>query len=545
MKIIKTDVLVIGGGASGSVAGIQSARLGAKTIIVEETKWLGGMITSAGVSAFDGNKFALGGGIFGELRKMIEEHYGGPDKTFTGWISLTCFEPKIGKEFLFNLAEKEKDLSIYFNTKLISVLRKDNKILGGIFRNSEGEEFQIEAKVTIEATEFGDVLKLGNVPYRLGRDSKSDTGETDAPEKPDFEIQDMTFCAILKKYQDKAPEITKPENYNPELFINSTAVDSNTTDEKYLNHKLHSWESFISYAALPNDKYLLNWPFRSNDYYVNDEIYEKPETREQHYKKAKKLTLAYIHYIQTKLGHPEWGLATDEFPTEDNLPFIPYVRESRRLTGKYLMVESDVVPTVNSFRPPLQKDSIAVGDYFLDHHHSTFFKEPEERLIEPLPANAPFQIPFNSLIPEDIDGLIAAEKSISVSHIVNGCTRLQPVVMLIGQAAGAAAALAAKNNYEPRVINIKELQKILIKSGCQLFPYKDLWNTHPAFEAVQSLALEGLFIDNENYEFLPDEIIDKNEVNLILSKLNFNVSVNDIIGFKRSEVYIYLYQKTI
>lgn len=537
MKTIKTDVLIIGGGASGSAAGIQSARLGAKTIIVEETPWLGGMITSAGVSAFDGNKYALGGGIFGELRKMIENHYGGPEKTFTGWISLTCFEPKIGKQFLHELTEKEKNLEIHFNTKLISVLRKDNKILGGVFRNNDGEEFQIEAKVTIEATEFGDVLKLGNVPYRLGRDSKSDTGEPDAPETPDFEIQDMTFCAILKKYQDKAPQIPQPENYNPELFINSTEVHSNTNDEKYLNHKLHSWKSFISYAALPNDKYLLNWPFRSNDYYVNDEIYEKAETREHHYKKAKELTLAYVHYIQTKLGHPEWGLATDEFPTEDNLPFIPYVRESRRVKGKYLMVESDVVPAENSFRPPLQKDSVAVGDYFLDHHHSTFFKEPEERLIEPLPANAPFQIPFNSLIPENIDGLIAAEKSISVSHIVNGCSRLQPVVMLIGQAAGAAAALATKNNCEPREINIKELQKILIKSGCQLFPYKDLWNTHPAFEAVQSLALEGLFIDNENFEFQPDEKIDYDLIKNWLKEKNITIEKSEIENKSRSEVF--------
>lgn len=543
MKLITTDVLVIGGGTSGSAAGIQSARLGVKTIIVEETPWLGGMITSAGVSAFDGNKYALGGGIFGELRKMIEEHYGGADKTFTGWISLTCFEPKIGKQFLHELAEKEKELTIYFETKLISVIRENNKILGAVFQNKNGEEFTVKANVTIEATEFGDVLKLGNVPYRLGRDSKSDTGEPDAPEKPDFEIQDMTYCAILKKYEVKAPQVPQPKNYNPELFINSTEVHSNTTDEKYLNHKLHSWESFISYAALPNDKYLLNWPFRSNDYYINDEIYEKPETRIEHYKKAKELTLAYVHYIQTKLGHPEWGLATDEFSTEDNLPFIPYVRESRRVKGKYLMVERDVIPIENSFRPPLHKDSIAVGDYFLDHHHSTFFKEPEERLVEPLPSNAPFQIPFNTLLPENIDGLIVAEKSISVSHIVNGCSRLQPVVMLIGQAAGAAAALSVINNSETKENNIKGLQKILIKSGCQLFPYKDLWNTHSAFEAAQYLALEGLFVDNENFEFLPNEKISNSELEKVKILFNDKVDTNTLINKTRSEVYISIWNK--
>ena len=61
------DVLIIGGGASGVTAGIQSARMGAATLIVEETEWLGGMLTSAGVSAVDGN-YDLPAGLFGEFR---------------------------------------------------------------------------------------------------------------------------------------------------------------------------------------------------------------------------------------------------------------------------------------------------------------------------------------------------------------------------------------------------------------------------------------------------------------------------------------------
>ena len=157
---IDFDVLIIGGGASGSAAGIQSARLGAKTLIVEETPWLGGMITSAGVSAFDGNKHALGGGIFGELRKRIEDYYGGPEKTFTGWISLTCFEPKVGKDFLHELASAEENLTIWFETKLIRILKEKNKIVGAVVKQKDGTELKVTAKVTIEATEFGDVLRI-------------------------------------------------------------------------------------------------------------------------------------------------------------------------------------------------------------------------------------------------------------------------------------------------------------------------------------------------------------------------------------------------
>ena len=378
---------------------------------------------------------------------------------------------------------------------------------------------------------------LGNVPYRLGRDAKNDTGEPHAPNKADDEIQDMTFCAILKNYKTKAPEVMASSSYNPLIFRCSTAEDCNNTDEIFLNHKLHNWESFITYAALPNDKYLLNWPFRANDYFTTRDIYENLSSREQHYKKAKEQTLDYIHYMQTKLGHPEWGLTEDEFPTDDRLPFIPYVRESRRMKGVRLMVEEDVIPIKNSFRPTLIKDSIAVGDYFLDHHHSSFFKPPHERLQEKLPANAPFQIPYQSLIPETVAGLIAAEKSISVSHIVNGCTRLQPVVMLIGQAAGAAAALSAKQNVEQRNVNISELQNILINSGCQLFPYKDLWNHHTEFSPVQHLALNGVFVDSDDFNFRPDTIVNDEEAIRLIQKSNSKIDLKELTGLKRSEAY--------
>jgi hypothetical protein len=549
-KLLNFDVLVIGGGASGTAAGIQAARLGASTLIIEETQWLGGMITSAGVSAFDGNKYGLGGGIFGELRKLLEDYYGGPEKTFTGWISLTCFEPKIGMKFLHQLADSEKNLTTWFETSVEKILKKENKILGAIVKQKNGAQFEIHSKVIIEATEFGDVLKLADVPYRLGRDSKDDTNEPNAPYKADGIVQDITYCAILKKYENAAPLIAKPKNYNPEIFINSTSIDFNTTDEDVLNHKLHSWESFISYAALPNNKYLLNWPFHSNDYPTSLDIYENLSNRIYHYKKAKEHTLSYIYYIQTKLGHPEWGLALDEFPTNDFLPLIPYVREGRRGKGIYLMVEQDVVPNINSFRPTLRNDSIAVGDYFLDHHHSHFHLPKGKRLIEELPGNAPFQIPFGSLIPKDVEGLILAEKSISVSHIVNGCTRLQPVVMLIGQAAGVIAALSITENGDAVNVPITKVQEELLNSGCQLFPYHDVWNSHPAFIPIQKLALKGIFIDEKDYSFNPNFIVSEEEAAMLLSNINVdqtikNSLIKNLVGQKRSTAFEIIYQSKI
>jgi len=287
---LEVDVLIIGGGTSGTAAGIQSARLGVETLIIEETPWLGGMITSAGVSAFDGNKYAVGGGIFGELRKMLEDYYGGAEKTFTGWISLTCFEPKIGKKFLHRLAKNESHLTVWYESSIVEVYKEKNKVTGALIKLKNGSRVKVNCKILIESTEFGDVLQLAGIPYRLGRDAKSSTGEPDAPDIADDEIQDMTFCAILKKYETDAPPVKAPDGFDFSIFKNSTSVDSDTNDENYLNHKLHNWDSFISYAALPNGKYLLNWPFRSNDYYNTcREIYEKPSSRAYHYSKARSL----------------------------------------------------------------------------------------------------------------------------------------------------------------------------------------------------------------------------------------------------------------
>ncbi|NUM72660.1 MAG: FAD-dependent oxidoreductase, partial [Ignavibacteriaceae bacterium] len=332
MKSFNTELVIAGGGCGGFGAAVQAARMGVKTLLIEETPWLGGMITAAGVSAFDGNKYAVGGGIYLELRRKIEEYYGGADKTFTGWISLTCFEPSVAARFIHEIASTEENLTIWFNTKLVGVLKNGNRVTG-LRVMHEGEETEINARLTVEATEFGDVLLMAGIPHRFGRDSKEESGENSAPELQDDIIQDMTFCATLKKYDGKAPVVPASPRYDENRFINSTDVHCDTTDEAYLNHKLHSWESFITYAALPNDKYLLNWPFRSNDYPTTRDIYDDHAGRSEHFRKAKELTLDYVHYMQTKLGHPEWGIATDEYPTEDNLPFIPYVREGRRGNG--------------------------------------------------------------------------------------------------------------------------------------------------------------------------------------------------------------------
>ena len=155
---LQTDVLVIGGTASGISAGIQSARLGVNTLVVEETPWLGGMLTSAGVPAFDGNN-AMPAGLFGEFRQHLYDYYGGANAVSTGWVSNTLFEPHIGDSIFKSMARNEKYLTVKYHYQIKNVNKNGNSIIGAEFYEiNKGAQLIVKAKRVIDATELGDAL---------------------------------------------------------------------------------------------------------------------------------------------------------------------------------------------------------------------------------------------------------------------------------------------------------------------------------------------------------------------------------------------------
>ena len=170
------------------------------------------------------------------------------------------------------------------------------------------------------------------------------------------------------------------------------------------------------------------------------------------------------------------------------LPLIPYHRESRRVKG---LVRFDVKHIAKPFDSPnpLYKTGIAVGDYPIDHHHKKNLKAPQHLDFYPVPS---FNIPLGSLIPQDISGLIVAEKSISVSNVVNGTTRLQAIALLIGQAAGTLAAQAVQQNLDAQNIPVRKVQLGLLNSNAYIMPYFDVPQSHPQFIATQKIGATGI-----------------------------------------------------
>ena len=488
VKVETTDVLVIGGGASGVCAGLQAARMGVNTVILEETPWLGGMLTSAGVSCVDGN-YKLRSGIFGEFTDSLAARYGGYPSLQTGWVSNINFDPHVGQEIFTSMTEAESAyLTVERNAEWKSVRTGDDR-KEVVFIDEYGRRRRISAKVLIDATELGDVAKACGVPYRIGMDSSSETGESIAPENANDVIQDMTFVAFLKDYgPDADMTIDKPEEYDPSLFADS-CMNPLSDGVAETGQTVWSPEMMITYGRTPGGRYMINWPIYGNDWYANV-IDASPEERRAAYDDARNFTLCFVYFIQTQLGMKNLGLADDVFPTDDRLPFFPYHRESRRIRGEAFFT-MDAAAAPYGYEKPYYRTGIAVGDYSVDHHH---FRHPQWRSLPdlhfyPIPS---FNVPMGVLLPEDSDDLIVAEKSVSVSNLINGATRLQPVVMQLGQAAGVIAALAAEKDVPVKAVTVREVQAVLLDAGGYIMPYLDLPKSHPHFKAVQRIGATGI-----------------------------------------------------
>jgi hypothetical protein len=530
------DVVIIGGGVSGTTAGVRSARLGAKTLIVEQGPWLGGMLTSAGVSATDGN-YRLRGGMWGELRDSLEAHYGGAQALKTGWVSNLLFEPSIGARIFHNMAENEKTLTVKYNTEATAIERTESgwKIT---LAGEEGSEV-VECKVIIDGTELGDVAASLGVAYDKGMESRHDTGEDIAPEEANGIIQDLTMVMILKDY-GRDMTIERPTDYDSTLF--ACACDNPICHTPKEANRLWSKQMMMSYGRLPNGKIMINWPIEGNDYYV-DMIELSKEEREEAVAKAKQHTLNFLYFIQHELGLNTLSLADDEFPTDDLMPLMPYHRESRRTDGEVRFKLNHIVAPYDF---TLYRTAIGVGDYPVDQHHTRYtgWEALPNLYFHSVPS---YGVPMGVLLPKGVDGLIVAEKSISVSNIVNGSTRLQPVVMQIGEAAGIIAALAVKQGIEPREVAVRDVQREVLAGGGYLLPFLDLPATDPLFSAIQRVGVTGIIEgvgmtvgwENQTW-FRADEPISMDELSRGLNRYDGNiphiadernVTISDIVNY--------------
>lgn len=524
MLQVQCDILVVGGGMGGTAAALRACALGRRVIVTEPTRWLGGQATSQGVSALDEHQYIEGFGgteAYNEFRRRIRAHYrqnyqlvrdhehlnpGG------GWVSGLCFEPRVAVQVLQEmLAPVLADglLTVFYRTEPTAVERRGSRIQAVIVRNLDtGEQTRIEAAVMIDASELGDLLPLAGVPYRTGMESFAETHEPSAPAEGDPEaVQSFTYPFAVEYRPGENHVIARPKGY-----------------ERFRDRQPYSLEGYKMFAGggpiglpfwtyrrlidaslfiggeFPHDIAMINWP--ANDYHGGNIIDAPPELLSMRLDEAKRLALGFLYWLQTEAprddggcGYPELKLRPDIMGTADGLAQHPYIRESRRLKAYHTIREQEIVAAYNpGSRAQLHHDSVGLGFYvYVDIHKccNTDLRPGSHQALRP------FQIPLGALISPEVDNLVAGGKNIGTTHITNGAYRLHPMEWNIGESAGALAAFALDHGVSPgRVYHGKRLlrsyQEELARNGIPLYWFEDVPNRHPAFVAVQTLAVQGV-----------------------------------------------------
>lgn len=508
------DIVIAGAGTGGCGAAVQAARMGKSVLLLEETDWIGGQMNAAAVTSMDeGGTLVRERGLYREWCGMIAAHYRplGIDCETAYWHRHVCVEPRVGRTLLRTLlgdARGDKGiLDLVCQARVIGVTKSGDQITGVKIEcvSPTGKTtHEVSSKILIDATEWGDVIPLTGARYRTGN---CISGEID----PARHIQSITWTAVVKQYPDGVPDTlrvtTTPPDYAKYAKSFAKGLVLGLDDDVKRPPKGTAWgfDRFIGYRGMPDSsrppagrvitRTHLNY---SNDQPATIADLEDPTVRIATCRTAIVKTLCLLHYIQTEIGKSDWSVANDEgFDTPYNraqmdefiasqpdlapyravlyhFSIMPYARESRRIIGIKTLTAHEIERV--KAKPIQFPNTVAIGDYAVDLHGSMSapYLELDLDHEEDIPHKfgergvGPFAIPFECFIPEKIDGFLPAEKNISQSRMVNGATRLQPHTMLMGQAAGAIAALAIEQGIQPRALDPIAVQNVLLDAGCPL-----------------------------------------------------------------------------
>ncbi|MFZ3588965.1 FAD-dependent oxidoreductase [Bacillus sp. DJP31] len=511
---LKADIIIIGGSIGGTIAALSAAKMNKKVIMTEETKWIGGQVTSQGVPPDEHQWIESFGctATYREFRNRVREYYKQnyplTEKARNqnrlnpgdGWVSRLCHEPKVALTVLQDMLApyvSNGKIQLYTEMKAVHAESDGDFVQSVTVRNLvTGNETILLGHYFLDATECGDVLPLAGVEYVTGAESRAETGELHAPAEPSpMDMQPITYVMALDYIEGENFVIDKPESYDwwreykaPFLEhqqLSWYAPDADTGGSKPFRmfndeEGLGLWEyrriidpSLYQPGFYEGDISLINWP--QNDYWLGSIIDVTEEERAKHIEGAKQVSLSLLYWLQTEAprvdggnGYPGLRLRSDVLGTSDGLAMYPYIRESRRIKAQFTVVEEHInADTRGDQGIQRYEDTIGIGCYRIDLHptivtNSFFYAK-----------SLPFEIPLGSLLPIRVKNLLPACKNIGTTHITNGCYRVHPVEWNIGESAGYLASFAIDKGVLPTEIReneslLREFQELLINQGIEL-----------------------------------------------------------------------------
>ena len=376
-----------------------------------------------------------------------------------------------------------------------------------------GEHQRVSCKVAIDGSDRGDLLPLAEAPFRLGWEPQEQWGEPSAPSAerigsdPFFKehpVQSPTWVVMGQLRSDRL----EPD---PKLGINP---DGKPCLPEPFQQACEAFglERTITYGRLPGGLVMLNWPLHGNDWHWGLEraFSNDPAQEAELFRDMQAHSLRFADALEEATGG--WLQRGDAFPADSGSPSpclaaMPYWREGRRMIGRQTVIEQDLLPVsdgISAAALPIndagELQSIAIGNYANDHHYPgpDWPLAPKSCRWGGRWTGTPFCIPYGALLSESINNLLAADKAFSTSHMANGATRLQPLILNIGQAAGAAAALSVYHEQLPSDLLPRELQNALTSD--HQAPAKVLpdWDQNGRLSLAQGAdEFEGVVVPDE------------------------------------------------
>ncbi len=478
------EVVVVGATPAGVAAACNAAREGARVALVEESVLIGGL-AAGGLSNSDFRDFESVGGTFLEFMQRVEAHYvktHGPDSAQVKDCVLGgYYEPGVARR-VFESMLAEQRVAVYRLHLLIAAKLDGRRLIAADFQDlRDGSKRRFTAGVFIDATYEGDLMARAGVPYHLGCEAGSTYGESLAPAEENRWVQTYNFRVCLTRDPANSLGLPTPEGYRAEDFA-ALARQFRTGYVRSFSNP--GPRPVLKVRPIPNRKADFNdipLAFSLALKNVNHPWVEgNAEVRAGIYDRYKRHSLGLFHFLASDPSVPaavrarmrEWGLPKDEYQDSDHWTPALYVREGRRMTGAYVFTQKDAEPVAGGVRSSVQTDSIAIGHYSLNCHG--VYSPAEGVNVGAFGAPvAPYQVPYRVLLPPNVDGLLVPV-AVSASHVGYSTLRMEPTWTALGQAAGIAAAWAARQRRDPKHTDVRALQRRLHELGAMTVYVPDL-----------------------------------------------------------------------
>jgi lysophospholipase L1-like esterase len=552
------DLVIYGGTSAAVTAAVQAKKMGKSVVIVCPDKHLGGL-SSGGLGWTDTGNKAVIGGLAREFYHRVWQHYEQPSAwkwqakdqygntgqgtpaidgaQRTMWI----FEPHVAEQVFEDLVN-EHQIPVY----------RDEWLDGGAGVTKTGPRLtavrllsgkQFAGKMFIDATYEGDLLAAAGIDYTVGREANSTyreeyngvqtgvlhhrhhfgvlkekispylvpgdpksgllprvssqpPGEFGAADK---RLQAYCYRICLTDHPDNRVEFPKPTGYDAkqyELLLRVFAAGWRETFEKFdpiPNHKTDT----NNHGPFSTDNIGYNYDYPEASYERRREILREHQQYQQGWLYFIANDPRVPHDVQQAMRR--WGLAKDEFTDNGNWPHQIYVREARRMIGSFVMTENEL----RKKKPT--PDSVGMGSYTIDSHNVQRYITPEGYVQNEgdigVSTSGPYQIAYGSLVPKkaQCENLLVPV-CLSSSHIAFGSIRMEPVFMILGQSAAAAAVLAIDDQQAVQDVPYAKLRQRLLANGQVL---ESISATPAADEGKKRAAIDwrklpGIIIDDSD-----------------------------------------------